>query len=343
MIALIKKQRGPGLEYTETDKPGIGPDEVLIKIKASSICGTDLHIYKWDEWANKRVRQVPLIQGHELCGDIVELGKNVTQLSIGDFVSAESHIVNYDGEFFKKGLGHVAPETKIIGVDTNGSYAEYIALPWQNARKNPKDMPIKIAVLKENFGNAVAAACAVSLKGKTVLITGCGPVGLMTILIAKQQGAKMVITSDISEYRNEFAKKLGSDLVINPQKENLVDAVKQKTEGSGVEVLLEMSGSKSAFLDGLSSLQAGGHAIAFGVFSAPFEFDISTHIIFKGITVHGVVGRKLWETWEIVDDLLNNQKVDLSQIVTHTYPIQDYKKAFETMESGKSGKVMMTF
>lgn len=330
------------MDLIDIPVPKIGADDVLIKIKATSICGTDVHIYKWDDWAQKRVKQIPLVQGHELCGVIEKLGKNVKKLKIGDFVSAESHIVDYNGEFYKKGLGHIAPETKIIGVDVNGSYAEYIALPWQNARKNPEGMSLSIAVLKENFGNAIHAAYKINLKGKNVLITGCGPVGLMTVLAARQQKARTIIASDISEYRLEFAKRLGADYIYNPTKVDINEFIRLKTNDQRLDVLLEMSGSASAFLTGSANVKVGGDIIAFGVFPKPFEFDFDSQVIFKGVTIHGIVGRKMWDTWKIVEDLLDNNKVDLSKIVTHTYKLEEFEKAFETMESGQSGKVMMT-
>ena len=341
MRALVKSARQPGLTLTTVDVPRIGPQDVLIKVRATSICGTDLHIYDWDDWAQGRIRRVPFVQGHELCGDVVEVGSAVTALKPGDFVSAESHIVDYEGDYYKRGLGHVAPETQIIGADRDGSFAEYIALPWQNARKNPPDMPTRIAVLKENFGNAVHTGCATDLGDQDVLITGCGPVGLMTLLIARARGARMIIAADISDYRTELAKRLGADHVVNPKKDDLVEAVRDLTRGAGVDVLLEMSGAATAITQGLSLVKFAGHAVAFGLPARPLEFDWSSLLIFKGITVHGIIGRKMWQTWEQLEDLLSSGKVDLSAIVTHTFKLEEFDQAFATMASGNSGKVMM--
>ncbi|OGM12956.1 L-threonine 3-dehydrogenase [Candidatus Woesebacteria bacterium RIFCSPLOWO2_01_FULL_39_23] len=341
MKALVKTAKTTGLKLVDVATPKVGSSDVLIKVKATSICGTDLHIYNWDNWAKLRVKNLPLIQGHELCGEIVKTGKNVKQLKTGDFISAESHIVDYNGEFYKNNLGHVAPETKIIGVDTNGSFAEYIALPWQNARRNPKDLHVNIAVLKENFGNAVHAAFKIPLTGKTVLIAGCGPVGLMSLLAAKEQKAKLIIASDISGNRINFAKKLGANFTVNPKNTNLPLFISEKTNGVGVDVLLEMSGAESAMLDGIKSVRAGGDVIAFGLYPKPINFDINSFVIFKGITIHGVVGRLLWTTWEQLENLVDNSKVDLSPIVTHTFKLEEFEKAFEVMESGNSGKVVM--
>jgi threonine 3-dehydrogenase len=341
MKAAVKPARQPGLSMTTKAVPKIGPLDVLIKVRATSICGTDLHIYNWDPWAQGRIQHIPLVQGHELCGEVVEVGPKVTRIKAGDFVSAESHIVDYNGEYYKRGLGHVAPETQIIGVDRDGSFAEYIALPWQNARKNPRDMPVEIAVLKENFGNAIHTGFATELEGKDVLLTGCGPVGLMTMLIAHARGARTIIATDISDYRIRFARQLGADHIVNPKKQDLVETVRDITHGAGVDVLLEMSGAPGAIVQGMSLVKFAGVVVAFGLPSKPFEFDISNLVIFKGITVYGIIGRKMWKTWEQMEDLLNRGRVDLSPIVTHTFKLEEFDKAFATMASGESGKVMM--
>jgi threonine 3-dehydrogenase len=340
MRAVIKPARQPGLTLTTVDVPRIGPRDVLIRVRGTSICGTDLHIYNWDSWAQGRIQHVPFVQGHELCGDVVEAGADVAELEPGDFVSAESHIVDYEGEYYKRGLGHVAPETKIIGVDRDGSFAEYIALPWQNARKNPKDMPTHVAVLKENFGNAIHTGFATGLEGKDVLITGCGPVGLMTLLIARARGARTIFAADVSDYRIRFARRLGADHIVNPKTENLAEKVRDLSRG-GVDVLLEMSGAASAIVQGISLVKFAGVVVAFGLPPKPFEFDLSNLVIFKGITLHGIIGRKMWQTWEQMEDLLSGGKIDLSSIVTHTYRLDEFDKAFATMASGESGKVMM--
>ena len=341
MRALAQPKPAIVLTIITKDFPPVGPNNLLIKVRATSICGTDLHIYNWDTWAQGRVKQIPLIQGHELCGDIVEVGSKVTERKVGDFVSCESHIVDYNGEYYKKGLGHVAPETKIIGVDRDGSFAEYIVMPWQNAWVNPSDMPTEIAVLRENFGNAIHTAYAVDVKDKTVLMTGCGPVGLMTMLAVRALGAKTIVVSDISDYRIKFAQRLGADYANNPKQNDLVQQVRYWTHGEGVDVLLEMSGAATAIQQGFSLVKYAGDVVAFGLPTRPIEFDIANAVIFKGITVHGIVGRKMWSTWEHSDELLTGNVVDLSPIVTHKYQLDEVDKAFATMASGESGKVMM--
>jgi threonine 3-dehydrogenase len=341
MKALVKPERAKGLTLITKEIPPVGPNDVLIKVRATSICGTDLHIYNWDTWAQGRIKQIPLVQGHELCGDIVEVGKNVKERKVGDFVSCESHIVDYNGDYYKRGLGHVAPETKIIGVDRDGSFAEYIVMPWQNAWLNPIDMPTEIAVLRENFGNAIHTAYAVDVKDKTVLMTGCGPVGLMTMLAVRARGAKTIIVSDVSDYRIKFAERLGADYANNPKSNDLVQQVRHWTHGDGVDVLLEMSGAPTAIQQAFSLVKSAGDAVAFGLPTKPIEFDLANAVIFKGITVHGIVGRKMWDTWIQMDDLFNRKAVDLTPIVTHKYKLEEVDKAFETMASGESGKVVM--
>jgi threonine 3-dehydrogenase len=341
MQALVKLERRPGLTLMRHDIPHIGPYDVLIKVRATSICGTDLHIYNWDTWSQGRVKTTPMIQGHEVCGDIVDVGSKVNERKVGDFVSCESHIVDYTGEYYKRGLGHVAPETKIIGVDRDGTFAEYISMPWQNAWVNPPDMPTQVAVLRENFGNAIHTAFATEVKDKTVLITGCGPVGLMTLLAVRGRGAKTIIASDISDYRRRFAKRLGADYTNNPRENDLVQLVKHVTANEGVDVLLEMSGAATAIQQGFSLVRYAGDVVVFGVPTRPIEFDLANSVIFKGITVHGIVGRRMWETWKHSDDLLLSKAVDLMPIVTHQYKLAEFDQAFATMESGESGKVMM--
>ena len=341
MKAALKPGPGKGLEWAQVPVPRPGPGEALIRIRATSICGTDRQLYDWTPWAQQRVRHFPMIQGHELCGDVVELGRGVTALKEGDFVSAESHIVDYRGEYFKKGLAHVAPETQIIGVDRDGTFAEFIVLPWQNARPNPAEMPEQVAVLKENFGNAVHVGYSVDIADRDVLITGSGPAGLMTLIVVRARGARRVFSSDVSPSRLDFARRLGADYAINPFLENQFEKVMDLTEGKGVDVLLEISGAASAIREGLRLVKPGGQAVAFGLPQGPIQFDLAELIIFKGLTLQGVVGRRLWDSWEKMERLLNDGRVDLSPIITHEYPLSEFEKAFETMKEGKCGKVMM--
>jgi threonine 3-dehydrogenase len=340
MKAVIKVQPGPGLEMTMVNIPIVGPRDVLVKVKANSICGTDLHIYRWDTWAQGRIRP-PVIVGHELCGEVVEVGQQVAQVKVGDFISAESHIVCGTCVYCRTGRGHICPNTEVIGVDRDGAFAEYVALPEQNAWVNPPDMPVELAVLQENFGNAVHTAFATDVSARKVLVTGCGPVSLMMLAVLKAVGARSIYATDISPYRLGLARTMGADVALNAAKEDVVSAVRQATDGEGVDVLLEMSGAPSALRDGFRLLKDGGVAVLLGIPRAPFEFDLANEVILKGVTIYGIFGRRLWETWYQMRGLLNSGSVDLKPVVTHRFPLEDFEKAFEIMASGDSGKVVL--
>ncbi len=340
MKAIVKTHPSAGMELCQVPIPEIGPRDVLIKVRATSICGTDLHILHWDAWSAARIKP-PIVVGHEFCGDIVEIGKDVTQVQVGDFVSAESHIVDGTCDLCRTGNGHICRNTKIIGVDRDGCFAEYIAMPAENVWIDPPDMPAEIAALQENFGNAVHTALATPLVARKVLMTGCGPVGLMTILVARAAGARAIYVSDISEYRLNLAKKLGVNLTVNVKSQNLRDIVLQETDGEGVDVLLEMSGVPSAIRDGFELLKKGGVAVLLGLPGKPLEFDLGNLVILKGITVYGIAGRRLWETWYEARGLIRSGAVDLAPIVTHKFKLEQFEQAFAAMESGNSGKVVM--
>lgn len=340
MKAVVKTHAGPGFELCEVPVPEIGPKDILLRTRATSICGTDIHIYNWDTWAANRIKP-PVIIGHEFCGDVVEIGAQVTEVKVGDFISAESHIVDHTCDLCRTGMAHICRNTQIIGVDRDGSFAEYVALPAANAWHNPPNMPPEIAALEENFGNAVHTALETPVVARKILVTGCGPVGVMTIAVTKAAGARAIYASDISDYRLNLAKKMGADISINPAHENLQQIVLDATNGEGVDVLLEMSGAPTAIRDGLTLLKAGGHAVLLGLPSKPFEFDLANLVIMKGITVHGIAGRKLWETWYEIRGLLRSGAVNLEPVITHRFKLEEFQKAFETMMSGDSGKVVL--
>jgi threonine 3-dehydrogenase len=340
MKAVIKPAPGPGLEVTQRPIPSIEADEVLVKVRAASICGTDLHIYRWDPWAASRLKP-PLIVGHEVCGEVVDRGAMVRSPEIGDFVSLESHVICNTCPFCRTGQGHICENSRLIGVDRDGGFAEYIAIAAQNAWPNPPDLPLEIAVLQENFGNAVHTAFAFDLRAKKVLVTGCGPVGLMTIATARAIGARAIYASDISRYRLDFALKMGADLAMHATEDPLVETVRQATDGEGVDVLLEMSGAPSAIDQGFGLLKPGGDAALLGVAPGEFVFDWNHHIVFKGAQVLGITGRRLWQTWYQARGLVRSGAVDLSSMVTHHFKLEEFDKAFEAMASGQSGKVML--
>jgi threonine 3-dehydrogenase len=340
MKAIIKPEAGPGLVLTEVPVPQVGRHEALVKIKATSICGTDLHIYKWDPWARGRIRP-PIIVGHEFCGTVVQVGDDVNGVSVGDYVSADSHVVCHRCLQCRTGREHICQNTQIVGVDRDGCWAEYIVLPASGLWVNPPNLPPEIASLQDNFGNAVHTALATNLSNRYVLVTGCGPVGLMAIAVAKAAGARRVFATDISPYRLALARRMGADRAYNVAEVDVVAEIKRETEGNGVDVLLEMSGAASAIDQGFSALAYGGEAALLGLTSAPIPFDLNNHIIFKGATVHGIVGRKLWETWYQMRSLLSSGAVDLAPLVTHRFPMERFLDALEVMQSGHSGKVVL--
>jgi threonine 3-dehydrogenase len=284
----------------------------------------------------------PIVVGHEVCGEVVDRGTLVTSPEIGDFVSLESHVICNTCAFCRTGLGHLCENTTLIGVERDGGFAEYIAIPAQNAWPNPPDLPLEIAVLQENFGNAVHTAFAVDLRAKKVLVTGCGPVGLMTIAVARAIGARAIYATDISPYRIEFARRMGANLALHATKDQVIELIFEATDGEGVDVLLEMSGAPSAIDQGFTLLKPGGDAALLGVAPEPFTFDWNHHIVFKAAHVLGISGRKLWQTWYQARGLIRSGAVDLSPLVTHRFKLEEYDKAFEAMASGNSGKVMLT-
>lgn len=340
MKAVVKTRPGPGFELIQVPVPEIGHHDILVRTRATSVCGTDLHIYNWDPWAANRIKP-PIIIGHEFCGDVVEIGSEVSEVRVGDFISAESHIVDNTCDLCRTGMAHICRNTKIIGVDRDGSFAEYVAIPAANAWHNPPNMSPEIAALEENFGNAVHTALETPVVARKILVTGCGPVGLMTIAVARAAGARSIFASDVSDYRLGLARKMGANVTMNPKEQDVVKTVMDATHGEGVDVLLEMSGAPTAIREGLQLLKSGGHAVLLGLPSKPFEFDLGNLVIMKGITLHGIAGRKLWETWYEIRGLLRGGAVNLEPLITHRFKLEEFEKAFQTMASGDSGKVVL--
>jgi threonine 3-dehydrogenase len=340
MKAVIKAKAAPGAELAMVDIPQVGPGEVLIKVKATSICGTDVHIYNWDPWARSRIKP-PMVFGHEFAGEIAELGEGVTTLELGDYVSAETHIVCNVCYQCRTGEAHICEDVSIIGVDRPGSFAEYVSIPEQNAWLNPPDMPPQVASIQEPFGNAVHAALSTELAGKRILVTGCGPIGLMAIGIAKAAGVAAVYGTEVVPYRLELASRVGTDLVLNPLEVDVVSEITTATNGLGVDILLEMSGNPSAIHEGFAVLRSGGYAALLGLPSKPMELDLNNEIIFKGAIVYGVAGRKIWKTWYQTRALLDSGAVDVGPIITHQLPLEEFEQGLKLMSKGECGKVVL--
>jgi threonine 3-dehydrogenase len=343
MTAVWKTRGEQGFEIKDAEVPVPKDDEVLIKVKATSICGTDLHIYKWDEWAQKRIgKNIPYIFGHEVAGEIVEMGKSTKGLSIGEHVSAETHISCGYCFQCKTGNEHICENVKILGVDTNGTFAEYLTLPYRNAWVNDKKIPHWVATAQEPLGNAVHTVFDGEIAGKTVIIIGMGPIGVCAVGLCKAAGAEKVIAVGHQDNRLKFAEEFGADLLINSKTEG-IDVRKEimdATDGRGADVFLEMAGTPSSFNDGMATLRPGGRASILGVFSKPFEVDM-TGIVFKGARVTGINGRRMFDTWYKSKAFLSSGKIKLEKLVTHRFKLEEIGKGFDVLIKREGMKVVL--
>jgi threonine 3-dehydrogenase len=340
MKAVVKAQAGPGMEIREVPVPPVGPGEILLRVLRAGVCGTDLHIWEWDRWASGRMKP-PVTIGHEFVGEIVEMGPGVTEFTAGERVSCESHIVCGHCIACRTGNGHVCENTKILGVDVNGGWAEYVAVPASNAWRAPGNIPLEVQGIMEPLGNAVHTAFAGDLSACRIAVTGCGPIGLFAVGVAKAAGAAQVIASDVSPYRLELAKKMNADAVINPQAEDFVARVRELTGGRMLDGVLEMSGQPAAIRDGLAALRMGGRLSQLGLLREPFALDWNQLLIFKGITLQGIIGRRMYQTWYQMDGLLRSGRLDLRPAITHVMPMEDVEEAIGLLRSGKAGKVVL--
>ncbi len=341
MKAVVKTKPEPGAELVEIDIPTPKPDEVLVKVLATSICGTDLHIYEWNKWAQNRIRNIPQVMGHELCGEVIELGTNVKAVQKGDVISAETHIACNHCYLCHTGNAHICINGRIFGVDVNGVFAEYAVLPSSNAWILDKKIPRDFASVMEPLGNAVHTVLAGEINGNTTLVTGCGPIGVMSIAVARICGATRIIATDINEYRLQMAKKAGADLVLNPKKDDIVQRVLQETSGLGIDVVLEMSGVSTAIQQGFDCLRPGGRFSILGIPDKPMEIDIGKSIVFKYATVQGINGRLMFSTWHKTSRFLSSGRLNLDSIITHRFRLEEFEKGMELMKSGNCGKVLL--
>jgi threonine 3-dehydrogenase len=339
--ALVKARPEAGAVLHDLDPPTPGSGEVLIRVGAATICGTDVHIYQWDGWAQRRIKP-PLIFGHEFSGEVVEVGHGVKTVKVGDHVSAETHLVCNQCYQCRTGNAHVCRNVKIIGIDVPGAFGEYAAIPAANAWVNDPGMPWELASIQEPFGNAVHTVFAgPGVAGRDALVTGCGPIGLMSIAVARAAGATKIFATDINRFRLDLARRMGADRVIDVSQEDPVEIVMQETGGKGVDALLEISGNAGAIHQGFAALREGGHASLLGLPAKPVEFDLSREIVMRGIVVYGIAGRRMWETWYQVSALLESGRVDLSPLFTHRFALAQYQDAFEAMIGGDTAKVAL--
>jgi threonine 3-dehydrogenase len=338
MKALVKAKPETGIWMQDVPKPEMGHNDVLIKVKKTAICGTDIHIYNWDDWAQQHV-PVPLVIGHEFVGEIVESGAHVVGFKPGDRVVGEGHISCGFCRSCRAGRRHLCRKNESVGVTRNGCFAEYVVIPAINAYPIPDSIPDEQAAILDPLGNAAHTTLSFDLVGEDVLITGAGPVGIMAAAIARHVGARYVVINDVNPYRLNLAKKIGATLALDSTTENLDDAMKLLGMHEGFDVGLEMSGNSSAFNGMLNHMNHAGKIGLLGFLPRETQIEWS-HIIMKGLTVKGIYGREMFETWYKMICMLQSG-LDISSVITHKFKIDEYEKAFEVMRSGKSGKVIM--
>ena len=338
MKAIAKLERAPGLTLTEVARPEVGHNDVLIQIKKTAICGTDCHIWNWDDWAQKTL-PVPLHVGHEYVGEIVEMGQEVRGFAIGDRVSGEGHITCGFCRNCRAGRRHLCRNTVGVGVNRAGAFAEYLAIPAFNAFKIPADISDDLAAIFDPFGNATHTALSFNLVGEDVLITGAGPIGIMAAAIARHVGARNVVITDINEYRLDLAKQMGATRAVNAATESLREIMAELHMTEGFDVGMEMSGAPKAFSAMLEHMNHGGKVALLGIPPANTAIDWN-QVIFKGLEIKGIYGREMFETWYKMVAMLQSG-LDLSPIITHRYPVAAYQEAFATMLSSNSGKVIL--
>jgi len=340
MLAVVKPDPAPGAEIRQVKVPEIGLSDVLVKVDVASVCGTDLHIYNWDPWAQNRIHP-PLIPGHEFCGHVAAVGKEVTTVKEGDFVSAEMHVACGKCLQCRTGEAHICQHVKIIGVDANGAFAEYVVIPESNIWKLDPSIPKEYASILDPLGNAVHTVLAGDIAAKTVAITGTGPIGLFSIAVARACGATQVFAIETNKYRREIAKQMKADFVIDPTVEDAKQIVLDATEGIGVDVVLEMAGHPSAIRTGFDILRRGGRISLLGIPSRPISLDFADDIIFKGATIQGINGRKMYQTWYQMTALLKAGKLDLHPVITDRLAMKDFNKGMERLKTGEASKILL--
>jgi threonine 3-dehydrogenase len=340
MKSLAKLKSEPGIWLTDSAQPEMGHNDLLIKIRKTAICGTDMHIYHWDEWSQSTI-PVPMVVGHEYVGEVVDMGQEVRGFKVGDRVSGEGHITCGHCRNCRAGRRHLCRNTQGVGVNRPGAFAEYLVIPAFNAFKIPNNISDDLASIFDPFGNAVHTALSFDLVGEDVLITGAGPIGIMAAAVAKHVGARHVVITDINEYRLDLARKMGATRAVNVNQENLADVMKELGMTEGFDVGLEMSGVPAAFRDMLNKMNHGGKIAMLGIPPKDVAIDWN-QVIFKGLVIKGIYGREMFETWYKMASLIQGG-LDLSPIITHQFSVDDFQQGFDVMGSGQSGKVILNW
>lgn len=333
----MKETAAPGFALRDVPVPKFRDDEVLIRVLRAGVCGTDVHIYEWDRWASGRCKP-PFVVGHEFAGEVTAVGKLVTDVHEGDRVTAEGHIVDGRCLLCRTGNAHVCPHTRIIGVDRDGCFAEYIAMPASNVWHLDDGISFDVGGIHDPIGNAVHTALTAEIPGSIVLITGCGPIGLFAVGVCRAAGAARVIASDVNDRRLDLARTMGAHAAVHPA--DVEAEVMRATDGLGADVVLEMSGVDSAVHQALALVRVGGRVQMLGIPAAPIEIDFASEVIFKGITIYGVVGRRMYDTWHQVTRLLRSGQFDPAPVITHRFPLEQADAAIAAIKSGDAGKVI---
>ena len=340
MRALVKKHAKPGLWMDEVPVPTIGINDVLVEVLRTGICGTDVHIYNWDAWAQKTI-PVPMVVGHEFVGRIVEVGSNVKDFHAGEIVSGEGHVVCGHCRNCLAGRRHLCKDTQGVGVNRPGAFAEYLSLPMTNVWVHDTSIPRDVQSIFDPFGNAVHTALTFDLLGEDVLITGAGPIGIMAVAVARHAGARYVVISDVNPYRLELAKKMGATLAVDVRSRTIADAQKRLGMKEGFDVGLEMSGNSNAFRDMLANMCHGGKIAMLGIPEKEMAIDWTT-VVFNMLTIRGIYGREMYETWYKMTVMLQSG-LDITPVITHRFPAEEFQQGFDAMLSGQSGKVILTW
>jgi len=340
MKALRKTEAAKGLQIESVPVPEVGHGDVLVRVKAASICGTDLHIYGWDRWSQGRIKP-PVTLGHEFCGVVERVGAEVTAVRPGDFVSAEMHVNCGHCHQCRLGEAHICQKVRVLGIDQDGAFAEFVKIPATNIWKLDAAIPERYAAILDPLGNAVHTVLAGDIAGQTALVTGCGPIGLMSIAVAKACGSSTVFATEVNEHRREMAKQMGADVVINPAAEDAVKRILAETGGTGVDVLLEMSGVATAIQQGFKALRAGGRASLLGIPTENVPLDLVNDVIFKGATVQGIYGRRMYQTWVQMTALLKAGRLNLEPLFGEKLGLENFEEAFAKLQSGLAGKILL--
>ena len=340
MKALRKTQAAKGLQMETVPVPEVGHGDVLVRVKAASICGTDLHIYGWDRWSQGRIKP-PVTLGHEFCGVVEAVGSDVTSVDAGEFVSAEMHVNCGHCHQCRLGEAHICPNVRVIGIDQDGAFAEFVRVPATNIWKLDPAIPERYGAILDPLGNAVHTVLAGAIAGQTALVTGCGPIGLMSIAVAKACGGSTVFATETNAHRREMAKQIGADVVINPAAEDAVRKILDATGGTGVDVLLEMSGVPSAIQQGFKALRAGGRASLLGIPTENVPLDLVNDVIFKGATVQGIYGRRMYQTWVQMTALLKAGRLNLEPLFGDEITLDRFEDAFAKLQTGMAGKILI--